>query len=103
TELQPLSSRENLLALLEIDAGMPLTAELVRRQYNHLMERYALEKFEAAGPEFVALAQSKRESLLAALTALLNTLGEKVETPVPADTAPQELRHNPDLDAVLGG
>jgi hypothetical protein len=87
---------------LEIDDSAPLSVDLVRRQYNLLSERYAAEKFTSAGPEFVALAHNKREAILAAATALLQAFGEKVELAVPAAAQPQELRHNPDLDAVFG-
>ncbi len=86
-------------AALEIDPAVPLSADLVRRQWNLLSERYAPEKFTAAGPEFVALAQSKRAAALAAATALLAGLGESLEPPAPAE--PPELRHNPDLDAMF--
>jgi hypothetical protein len=67
-----------------------------------LSERYAAEKFVNAGPEFVALASQKRDAIIAAATSLLREFGEKVETAVPAAAEPQELRPNPDLDAVFG-
>jgi len=92
---------EQRLALLEIDPAMPLSADLVRRQFNLLSERYAPDKFESMGTEFVVVAESKRAALLAAATALLEQWGEKLETIAPP-SQPQELRHNPDLDAMFG-
>jgi hypothetical protein len=96
------ANRQELVAILEIDASMTLSADLIRRQYNLMMERYDAEKFKTAGPEFVALATQKRTAALAAATRLLEEFGEKVETPGPAAAAPQEMRHNPDLDAMFG-
>jgi uncharacterized tellurite resistance protein B-like protein len=86
---------------LEIDPAVPLTADLVRRQWNLLAERYAPAKFASAGPEFVAVAERKRAAARAAASALLAELGESLEV-APAPAA-QELRHNPDLDAIFGG
>jgi uncharacterized tellurite resistance protein B-like protein len=89
------------MALLEIAPSTPQSADLVRRQYHLLMERYAAEKVAAMGPDFVAMADSKRTAIRAAASALLEKLGEALETTPPA-AAPQELRHNPDLDAMFG-
>src|SRR5262249_34939341 len=61
-------SEKDWLAALEIDAKTALTAELVRRQFNLLFERYAPEKFATAGPEFVAVAERKRAAVRAAAT-----------------------------------
>jgi hypothetical protein len=98
---KPQASREEQLELLEIDPSTPLSADLVRRQYNLLSERYASEKFATAGPEFVAMAQSKRDAILTAATALMESLGEKLDVE-PSSARPQDLRHNPDLDAMFG-
>jgi uncharacterized tellurite resistance protein B-like protein len=88
-------------ALLQIDPSAPLTADLIRRQYNLLSSRLAAEKVEAMGVEFVAMAESKRQALRAAAETLLQPLGEPLEPPArPAE--PAELRHNPDLDAMFG-
>jgi uncharacterized tellurite resistance protein B-like protein len=89
------------LALLEIDSSIALSADLVRRQYHLLMERYAAEKVASLGPDFTAMADSKRTAIRAAAVALLEPFGEPLETAPPAE-APQELRHNPDLDAMFG-
>jgi hypothetical protein len=87
--------------LLEIDASTQLTADLIRRQYNLLSSRLAPGKLESLGPEFVAMAESKRQAIRAAAAALIGPLGEPLD--LPAKTAgPAELRHNPDLDAMFG-
>lgn len=92
---------EDRLALLEIDPAAPVTADLVRRQFNLLSERYAADKFVAMGKEFVAMAEKKRAALRTAATALLEQWGEPLERESRATQAP-ELRHNPDLDAMFG-
>jgi uncharacterized tellurite resistance protein B-like protein len=88
-------------SVLEIDLVVPLTADLIRRRFNLLLERMAPEKAEAMGAEFVAIATAKRESIRAAAETLLERLGEPLETPK-LNEAPAELRHNPDLDAMFG-
>jgi hypothetical protein len=87
--------------LLEIDSSIALSADLVRRQYHLLMERYAAEKVASLGPDFIAMAEGKRATIRAAAVALLEPFGEPLTTAPPA-AAPQELRHNPDLDAMFG-
>lgn len=88
-------------AALEIAPDAPLTADLIRRQYRLLSERYREEKFTAAGPEFVDLARRKRETAQASALALLQPLGEPLE-PTPPPVAEPELRPNNDLDAIFG-
>jgi hypothetical protein len=88
-------------SVLEIDPALPLTPDLIRRQFRLLTERYAPEKFATVGAEFVAIAQGKRSAVRAAAAALLAPLGEPLEPPA-APAAPTELRHNPDLDAMFG-
>src|SRR5262249_4337954 len=88
-------------ALLEIDASARLTADLIRRQYNLLSARLAPEKLESMGPEFVAMAHSKRQAIRAAAETLIRPAGEPLDLPSrPAE--PTDLRHNPDLDAMFG-
>jgi uncharacterized tellurite resistance protein B-like protein len=87
--------------LLELEPSVPLTADLIRRQYNLLSSRLAPEKLQSMGPEFVAMAQSKRQAIRAAAETLLRPLGEPLELPT-RPTEPAELRHNPDLDAMFG-
>lgn len=90
------------LGLLEISPDTPLSADLVRRQWNLLSERLAPEKVASMGPEFVKLAQAKLAALRRAAESLLQAMGEKLETK-PATSPAQDLRHNPDLDDVFGG
>ena len=87
--------------MLEIDPSAELTADLIRRKYNLLSSRLTAEKVEAMGPEFVAMAQSKREAMRAAAEGLLRPFGEPLERP-DAPAEPTELRHNPDLDKMFG-
>ncbi len=87
-------------AALEIDPAIPLTADLIRRQYHLLQERYVPEKVQAMGPDFVKMADQKRTAAHAAATALLAAQGERLESATPEP--PQDLRHNPDLDAMFG-
>jgi tellurite resistance protein len=94
-------TRNECLSLLEIPPGTPLTADLVRRQWNLLSERLTPEKLASMGPEFVKLAQTKLAALRWAAESLLKAMGEKLETKPPTPPV-QNLRHNPDLDDVFG-
>lgn len=88
-------------ALLEIENGTPLSADLIRRRYYLLVGRLAPDKVEELGPEFAALAAKKRAAVRTAAETLLRPFGEPLEiSAVPAP--PSELRHNPDLDAAFG-
>lgn len=95
-------TKEECLRLLEISADTPLSADLVRRQCNLLSERLAPEKVASMGPEFVQLAQTKLADLRRAAESLLESMGEKLQTPPPPAPV-ADLRHNPDLDDVFGG
>jgi hypothetical protein len=95
------ASRAEHLAVLEIDPAVPLSADLVRRQYHLLRERYVPEKLAPFGPDFVALARAKRAAVEAAANDLLGSLGARLED-APPPAAPRDLRDNPDLDAVFG-
>ncbi len=95
------ASRAELAAVLQLDSESPLTADLVRRQYNLLHERYDPDKLQTLGPEFMELARSKRVAVQAAAQALLEQLGATLEEP--AAPIRHDLRENPDLDAILGG
>ncbi len=86
---------------LGIDAGVPLSAELIRRQYRLLSERYGDTRFSGTDAEFARLAESKRKSLLRAAEWLIKAFGEPLEAPT-ATKPPPDDRHNPDLDAVFG-
>jgi hypothetical protein len=89
------------LATLEIHPELPLTADLVRRQYNLLWERYDPGRVEAMGPDFATLARRKRDEVRAAATTLLAQWNEPLELEARAST-PRDLRENPDLDALFG-
>lgn len=95
-------TNDQCLSLLEISAASPLSADLVRRQWNLLSQRLAPEKVASMGAEFVKLAQDKIEMLRRAAESLLDEMGEKLETGQPTPPV-QDLRHNPDLDDVFGG
>jgi hypothetical protein len=95
-------TKDECLSLLEIPTGTPLSADLVRRQWNLLSERIDPEKVASMGPEFVKLAQDKLAALRQAAELLLEAMGEKLETK-PSPPSVKDLRHNPDLDDVFGG
>jgi hypothetical protein len=95
------ASRAELAVVLQLDSGDSLTPDAVRRQYNLLSERYDPDKLQILGPEFMELARSKQAAVQAAAEALLAQLGTKLEQP--AAPVHQDLRENPDLDAILGG
>jgi hypothetical protein len=106
-ETQPASQKkerpaaENPRTSLEIDPGTALSGDLIRRQFRLLSERYAADRFGSMAPEFVAMAKERREAIHAAALALLQALGEPLESPT-SDPTSQALRHNPDLDDVFG-
>jgi tellurite resistance protein len=87
--------------LLEIDTAVPLSVELIRRQYNLLAARLAPEKIQGLGGEFEIMAKSKRVAIRAAADALLGQFGEPLQLPA-QPVGPAELRPNPDLDALFG-
>lgn len=100
---QPMGpTRDECLELLEIPTGSVLSADLVRRQWHLLSERLDPDKVASMGAEFVTLAQTKLAALHRAAEWILNSMGEKLEIR-PTTPRVQELRHNPDLDDVLGG
>ena len=86
-------------SVLEIEAGAPVSAEIIRRQYQLLTDRYGVERIQHLGSDFLDLAESKRALIRQAALAMLRPLGEPLDSP---STGPQELRHNPDLDQVFG-
>lgn len=96
----PARTPDEQRTVLEIEPSVPLSADLIRRQYNLLTDRYAPEKFASLGGEFAAMAKGKREAVHTAATALIEPFGEPLVTASPAEN--QELRHNPDLDAMFG-
>jgi uncharacterized tellurite resistance protein B-like protein len=87
-------------AALEIAAETPLGADLIRRQYRLLSDRFAAERFTNHGPEFMQMAAEKRMRIERAARHLIAEYNEPLEPaaiPPPADP-----RHNPDLDEVFG-
>lgn len=94
-------NRAEQLALLELDAKHPLSPDLVRRHFRLLSERYAPDKVASMGPDFIAMADAKRNAVSNAARSLLAEFGEKLEE-ASAGAAPAPLRHNADLDAVFG-
>ena len=96
-----LMTRASALAILEIDPNLSLSADLVRRQYRLLHERFDPAKMQGHGNETVAHFQEKRAKFEQAARFLLDSLGAKFEEEA-KPAAPTDMRHNPDLDAVFG-
>jgi hypothetical protein len=94
-------STDQCRGILEIAPTIPLSPELVRRQYHLLHERYNPEKVVSLGPEFVEMTEKKRQDISIAANALIEQLGEKLELHT-AEPSPKSLRENPDLDAAFG-
>jgi hypothetical protein len=87
-------------AVLQIEPAVQLTPELIRRKYAQLSDPIDPDKAAKMGPEFAAMAADKRAKLRAAAEALIGPFGESLDKPAAAP--PSDIRHNPDLDAVLG-
>ena len=87
-------------ATLEIAPATPLSAELIRRQYRLLTDRFDPEKFASHGPDFVALAAARRRHVEESARKFIAAYNEPLEPPVAEP--PTDTRHNPDLDAVFG-
>lgn len=98
TELNESLARQTL----EIGEGITLSADLVRRQFRLLTERYEHGRFAATDAEFARLAETKRKAVLAAAEYLMKPFNEPLQAPDQPKT-PADDRHNPDLDAVFGG
>jgi uncharacterized tellurite resistance protein B-like protein len=94
-------SEKECLNLLEIPSGTPISADLIRRQFNLLSQRFASEKLASLGADFVKLAELKFTDVRRAAEIVLLGLGEKLEIK-PIEAAAQELRSNTDLDDVFG-
>jgi hypothetical protein len=99
---QASATRDECFVILEIPRSAEVSADLVRRQYNLLSERYAPSKVEAMGPEFVKMAEAKFAAVRRSASTLLEAIGERLDAALPI-SPPQDLRHNPDLDSVFGG
>lgn len=85
---------------LEIAASTELSVELIRRQYRLLSDRFALERFNTHGSEFIAMAADRRSRAERAALQLLAAYNEPLEPTVAPP--PSDSRHNPDLDAAFG-
>jgi predicted flap endonuclease-1-like 5' DNA nuclease len=94
-------STDQCRGILEIAPTVPLSPDLVRRQYHLLHEKYNPEKVVSLGPEFVEMTEKKRQDISIAANALIEQLGEKLELHT-AEPSPKSLRENPDLDAAFG-
>ncbi|QDU19909.1 tellurite resistance TerB family protein [Urbifossiella limnaea] len=86
--------------VLDIPAGAPLDAELIRRRYANLTDKLDPVKAAALGPEFARMAEQKRAAVRAAAEALLAPLGEPLEKPTAPP--PTDIRENALLDDVFG-
>jgi uncharacterized tellurite resistance protein B-like protein len=100
-QLAPSAGPSDPRTVLEIDSGTVLTADLIRRHFNRLWERFEPDKMAAMGGDFVAMAQSRRAALRAAACTLIAPFGEELE-PKTTAPSPRDIRENPDLDAVFG-
>lgn len=88
--------------VLEIEPGVELTAELIRRRYTLLTDRADPAKAAVIGPEFEQLAVRKRATIRLAAETLIARFGLPLDPPA-APPPPPDLRHNPDLDDIFGG
>ncbi|OWK36153.1 TerB family tellurite resistance protein [Fimbriiglobus ruber] len=94
-------SAEDYRALLEIPVGATLDPDLVRRRYANVSEKLDPTKVAALGPEFVRMAEEKRDRVRAAAEALIAPFGVPLDPPA-APPPPADIRHNPALDALFG-
>jgi uncharacterized tellurite resistance protein B-like protein len=97
----PSNAADDPRLTLGIDGSLALTAELVRQRFQLLSARFAPEKVETMGSEFVAMAERKLSAIRAAAERLIEPFGETLESHEEKPEA-AELRHNPDLDAMFG-
>jgi hypothetical protein len=86
---------------LGIPADAEITVELVRRRYSLVVDQLDAARLDGLGEEFASLAALKREKVEAAALALLHPFGATLAPPQ-APPPSNDLRHNPDLDAVFG-
>jgi len=86
--------------VLDIPAGAPLDADLIRRRYANLTDKLDPTKAAALGPEFARMAEGKRAAVRAAAEALIAPFGEPLDKPAPPP--PTDIRANALLDDVFG-
>jgi hypothetical protein len=96
----PVQAEREHRSVLENEHYYPLSADLVRRQYRLLQERFAPEKVHAMGADVIATVKKKRDAIRVAAAALLEKMGEKLADET--RSVPADLRANPDLDDVFG-
>ncbi|QVL31078.1 hypothetical protein KIH39_19830 [Telmatocola sphagniphila] len=86
--------------ILDIDPKFDLSVDLIRRQFNNLTEKNDLAKLHGMDAELIEAAKRKLEKIRLAAETLIAKFGEPLVKP----TAPpsNDMRHNPDLDAVFG-
>jgi hypothetical protein len=94
-------SPAQLLERLEIDPSAPVTADLIRRHFQLLSDRYAEAKAHAPDAEFARLAETRLGGIRQAAQQLLRSFGEEL-IPEPKAPAAQSLRVNADLDEIMG-
>ncbi|WP_020472238.1 TerB family tellurite resistance protein [Zavarzinella formosa] len=97
-EMTDASARQTL----EICENIPLSADLIRRQFRLLSERYEHSRFASTDAEFARLAEVKRKSVRTAAEWLIRAFDVPLEPP-DQPKPPADDRYNPDLDAVFGG
>jgi uncharacterized tellurite resistance protein B-like protein len=97
----PTLTRDECLTKLEIQRTTPLSADLIRRQWNLISKRFDLDRAAKMGAKHVILVEADLAALRQAAAFLLEPMGEMLEIN-PSSPASKELRHNPDLDDVFG-
>jgi hypothetical protein len=95
------SSRKQWLEALEIDPEVIPTAELVRRQYNKLAERFSAAKVTHLGADFERLAAERHTAARMAAEGFMKEFSEPLDLPEPAP--PASIRENRELDELFGG
>ncbi|MGL6072783.1 MAG: TerB family tellurite resistance protein [Fimbriiglobus sp.] len=86
--------------VLEIEPGVELTVDLIRRKYNLLTDKNDPQKAAAFGEAIAKQVEAKRREVRAAAESLIAPFGEPLEKPQAAP--PTDLRENSMLDDVFG-
>ncbi len=87
--------------LLEIEPGVELSVELIRRRFTLLFEKVDPAKARDFGPEFVAMVEKKRADLRAAAESLIAPFGVPLDPPA-APPPSADIRPNELLDDIFG-
>lgn len=97
----PANTQSKLLQSLEISDDQPLSADLIRRQFNKLADRFQSNKIAHLGADFELLAEQRYTAARQAAEQLLQEMGEPlVITEKPAE--PVGIRENKELDELFG-